>query len=141
MRNERKKILRNKVKNSRFNRSLNVKKNIDSLKRTIPDKLFKSYMNLIKQSNFSNIPSPKDVIENPEKFQKQISLIMGENGMVSNDMKSNNAIKKYFNTLGNFMGIEPSTMNVNKTQSEQQKLNLNDEVDTEDEDAPELVSS
>ena len=70
-----------------------------------------------------NIPNPKDVINNPEKFQKQISLIMGENGSVSNDNKANNAIKKYFNSLGNFMGVEPSTMNVNKTQSVQPENN------------------
>ena len=62
-------------------------------------------MNLMKQGNFGNIPSPKDVINNPEKFEKQISLIMGENGMVSNDGKANNAIKKYFNSLGNFMEL------------------------------------
>ena len=106
--------------------------------------LFKSYMNLIKQGNFANIPSPKDVINNPEKFQRQISLIMGENGSVSNDNNANNAIKKYFNSLGNFMGIEPTQMNFNKTQSVQQNINsnLDEEVETEDEDdAPQLVNS
>lgn len=146
MRNERKRMLRKKLKNAKYHRSTNVKRDMDSLKRTIPDKLFKSYANLLKQGNFSNIPSPKDVIENPERFQRQISMIMGENGLVSNDEKSNNAIKKYFNTLGNFMGVEPARMNINKTQSEQHKFNetsntanLEEEVDTEDEEAPELV--
>ena len=67
---------------------------------------------------------------------------MGENGPVSNDNKANNAIKKYFNSLGNFMGVESSTMNINKTQSEQQNINYNEEVDTEDEeDIPNLVNS
>jgi hypothetical protein len=143
MRNEKRKILKGKLRNARYNRSVNVKKERDSLKRSIPDKLFKSYMNLMKQGNFGNIPSPKDVIDNPEKFEKQISLIMGENGMVSNDGNSNNAIKKYFNSLGNFMGVEPSQLNINKTQSAQQTNNasLVEEVDTEDEDAPELVSA
>ena len=50
----------------------------------------------MKQGQFGNIPSPKDVIDNPEKFQRQISLIMGEQGAVSNDTKANNAIKKIF---------------------------------------------
>ena len=52
-------------------------------------------------------------------------------------------LRKYFNSLGNFMGVEPSTMNVNKTQSAQQNINYNEEVDTEDEDddAPTLVNS
>ena len=143
MRNERRKILKSRLRNAQYNRSVNVKKERESLKRSIPDKLFKSYMNLMKQGNFGNIPSPKDVINNPEKFEKQISLIMGENGMVSNDGKANNAIKKYFNSLGNFMGVEPSQININKTQSAQQTNNasLIEEVDTEDEDAPELVSA
>jgi hypothetical protein len=142
--NERKKMLRSRLKKSQYNRSVNVKKERESLKRSIPDKLFKSYMNLIKQGNFGNIPSPKDVIDNPEKFQKQISLIMGENGQVSNDIKANNAIKKYFNSIGDFMGIEPSKLNFNKTQSEQQNSNVNfvEDVDTEDEDeTPQLVNS
>ena len=139
--NEKRKMLKNKLKKAQYNRSVTVKKERDSLRRSIPDKLFKSYMNLMKQGNVGNIPSPKDVIDNPEKFEKQISLIMGENGMVSNDGKANNAIKKYFNSLGNFMGVEPSQLNINKTQSTQQTSNANlvEEVDTEDEDAPELV--
>ena len=142
MHNEKRKMLKNRLQKARYNRSTSVKKERDSLRRSVPDKLFKSYMNLMKQGNFSNIPSPKDVIDNPEKFQRQISLIMGENGMVSNDNASNNSIKRYFNSLGNFMGIEPSKMNINKTQSEQQTFNnanLVEEVDTEDEEAPELV--
>lgn len=143
IRNERREMLKNKLRKSQYNRSVNVKKERESLKRSIPDKLFKSYTNLLKQGNFGAIPSPKDVINNPEKFQKQISLIMGENGPVSNDNRANNAIKKYFNSLGNFMGVEPSSMNFNKTQSEQQNINYNEEVDTEDEDddAPTLVNS
>ena len=143
LRNEKRKMLKNKLRKAQYNRSVNVKKERESLRRSIPDKLFKSYMNLMKQGQFGSIPSPKDVIDNPEKFQKQISLIMGEEGAVSNDTKANNAIKKYFNSLGNFMGVEPSKMNINKSQSVQQNNNANlvDEVDTEDEDAPELVSA
>ena len=34
-----------------------LKKKENSLKRSIPDKLFKSYMNLMKQGNFGNIPN------------------------------------------------------------------------------------
>ena len=141
MRNEKKKMLKRKLKNAQYSRSTNVKKDRESLKRSIPDKLFKSYMNLLKQGDFPNIPSPKDVIENPERFQRQISLIMGEDGMVSNENDANNAIKKYFNSLGNFMGIEPSKMNINKTQSVQHNIetSINEEYDTEDEEPPQLM--
>ena len=144
MKEERRRMLKNKIKRMDYHRSKQAKQDRESLKRSIPDKLFKSYMNLLKQGNFSNIPSPKDVIENPERFQRQISMIMGKDGMVSNDNNANNAIKKYFNSLGSFMGIEPAQMRVNNTQSVQQNVNnasLVEEVDTEDEDdAPNLVS-
>lgn len=140
MKIERRKMLKNKLKKSSYQRSKNVKNDINSLKRTVPDKLFKSYMNLLKQYGSENIPSPDEVIQNPEKFKQQISLIMGKNGMVSNNTNVNNAIKKYFNDLGNYTGVEPAQFTENNnTQSEQQNLNV--EVDTEDEDeAPDLIN-
>ena len=137
MKNEKRKMLRKKLRNAEYSRSSKAKKDIDSMRRSIPDKLFKSYMNLMKQYNFSNIPSPKDVINDPEKFKRQIGLMMGKTGMVSNNENANNALKKYFNTLGNFMGVDP--MDINIKQSEQPILNNDNDEDTEDEDEPNLV--
>lgn len=136
MKNEKRKMLRKKLRNAEYSRSTKARQDINSMKRSIPDKLFKSYMNLMKQFNFSDIPSPSDVINNPEKFKRQIGLMMGKSDMVSNDANANNALKKYFNTLGNFMGVDPLDLDIK--QSEQPILNNNDE-DTEDEDVPDLV--
>jgi hypothetical protein len=138
--NERKRLLKNKLKNAQRGRSMQVKKEMESLKRSIPKKLFQSYTNLMKQFNFSDVPSPKDVINNPEQFKKQISMIMGQMGMVSNDNNANNAIKKYFNTLGNFMGFEPSEININQNnQPRVQELNNIVDTESEGEEEPELI--
>jgi hypothetical protein len=140
--NEKRKILKNKLKKVKYNRSNNIKKNLDSLKRTIPDKLFKSYVNLTSKYSFSEIPSPKDVMDDPKKFEKQISLLMEGNNKVSNDNGANNAIKKYFNILGNFMGIEPSELKLNNNTPEPtpvQNTELYNDVDTEDEDDEEYI--
>ena len=137
--NEKKKMLKNKIRQLKDNRSGKMKKEMESMKRVVPDKLFKNYMNLMKQYNFSNIPSPKDVMQNPEKFQKQISLLMEKNDMVSNDMAANNAIKRYFNKLGNFMGVEPSDMNLKNNVTQSVEQNIYQENDTDDEEAPDLV--
>jgi hypothetical protein len=135
--NEKRKMLKNKIRQSRYNRSGQVKEQMNSLKRSVPDKLFKSYMNLMKQYKFDSVPSPKDVIENPERFKRQISAMMGQLGMVSNDNNANNALKKYFNSLGNFMGIEPMDFNIKQTPPVQ--ATLDEDADTEDEDMPDVV--
>jgi hypothetical protein len=128
-------------------------KQLESLKRTIPDKIFKSYVNLIKNYGADNIPSPLEVMENPDKFRTQISAVMGSKKPVSNDMKLSNAIKQYFTSLGKFFCIEPlntelhSDSDINHdittfnrpTEPQIEKINI-DNSDTEDEDdAPELV--
>jgi hypothetical protein len=135
--NEKRKMLKNKIRQSQYNRSGQVKEQMNSLKRSVPDKLFKSYMNLMKQYKFDSVPSPKDVIENPERFKRQISVMMGQLGMVSNDNNANNALKKYFNSLGNFMGIEPMDFNIKQTPPVQ--ATLDEDADTEDEDMPDVV--
>ena len=68
-------------------------------------------------------------------------MIMNKSGMVSNDNQANNSLKKYFNTLGNFMGIDPSENNIAQSEQTYNLNNLNDDNDTEDEDdIPELKS-
>lgn len=136
---EKRKQLRSRLKQANYMRSVQAKQELNSLKRSIPDKLFKTYMNLIKEFKFNDVPSPKDVINNPEKFKQQISMVMGKMGMLSNDSKANNSLKKYFNELGNFMGIEPAQMDVNQSSENIPVSSMyNVDEDTEDEDIPEL---
>ena len=80
-----------------------------------------------------NIPTPLEAIENPEKYRQQISMVMGMKGMVSNEPRANSAIKKYFNELGQFLGIEAIEINMPDNEPFVQTKNINNS-DTEDED-------
>jgi hypothetical protein len=150
------KELRQRLRNAQRCRGGEQYKQLDSLKRTVPDKIFKSYVNLIKNYGVNNIPSPLEVIENPDKFRTQISTVTGTSKQVSNDVRLSNAIKQYFASLGKFLCIEPANLsfetepdivfdNVPKQQKQQmqqvEKIKTsNDDTDTEDDDeAPKLV--
>jgi hypothetical protein len=128
-------------------------KQLDSLKRTIPDKIFKSYVNIVKNYGAANIPSPLEVIENPDRYRAQISAVMGTTKPVSNDMKLSSAIKQYFTSLGKFFCIEPANLSMESedvpdittfnrpSQPQVEKINIDNNSDTEDEDeAPKLVA-
>ncbi len=150
------KELKNRLRGAQRCRGGEQYKQLESLKRTIPDKIFKSYVNLVKNYGGANIPSPLEVIENPDKFRTQISAVMGTTKPVSNDMKLSNAIKQYFTSLGKFFCIEPTNPNIgmesdittfNRHQSQSQsnkveKIKTNeDDTDTEDDDIPALVKN
>ncbi len=149
----RRKELKMRLKNAQRCRGGEQYKQLESLKRTIPDKIFKSYVNLIKNFGVNNIPSPLEVIENPDKFRTQISTVMGSTKPVSNDMRLSNAIKQYFTSLGKFFCIEPANINLNNepdivfdsTPPQKQlveKIKINeDDTDDEDDEVPELVKN
>ena len=152
LKENKRKELKMKLKNAQRCRGGEQYRQLDSLKRTIPDKIFKSYVNLIKNYGVNNIPSPLEVIENPDKFRNQISTVMGTTKPVSNDIRLSNAIKQYFASLGKFLCIEPSNISIEsqpemiynvpkqKPQIEKIKTSNDNNDDTEDEDeAPELV--
>jgi hypothetical protein len=130
---DKRKILRERLKNARRVRGGEQFKQLESLKRTVPDKLYKSYTNLIKTYAMPNIPTPLEAIENPEKYRQQISMVMGMKGMVSNEPRANSAIKKYFNELGQFLGIEAIEINMPTNEPFIQSPNINNS-DTEDDD-------
>lgn len=148
------KELKNRLRGAQRCRGGEQYKQLKSLKRTIPDKIFKSYVNLVKNYGGANIPSPLEVIENPDKFKNQISAVMGTTKPVSNDIKLSNAIKQYFTSLGKFFCIEPTDPNINmsdittfnrpqdQVQPKVQKIKTNEEdTDDEDEDeVPQLVT-
>ena len=107
--------LKNRLKSAQRCRGGEQYKQLDSLKRTVPDKIYKSYLNLIKTYGASNIPSPLEIIENPDKYRDQISRVSGMKGPVSNDIHLSNAIKQYFSSLGKFLCIEPSNISLEST--------------------------
>jgi hypothetical protein len=147
------KELKNRLRGAQRCRGGEQYKQLESLKRTIPDKIFKSYVTLIKTYGAANIPSPLEVIENPDKFRQQISAVMGSTKPVSNDMKLSSAIKQYFTSLGKFFCIEPANIsmesrpdivfdNTPKQTFEKIKIPNDNDNDTEDEDdMPELVKT
>jgi hypothetical protein len=134
-----------KLLKQRLNRSKNIimkneeKEKLESLKRVLPDKLFKTYKDLVTKFQMPNIPSPTDMIKSPDRYRQQISTIMSTLNKVSDDNVANNAIKKYFNAMGNFLGIDPEDeapllQNTSHTHTENcDHINTNNS-DTEDED-------
>ena len=135
---ETKKNLRLKLRNAQRSRSGALKQEMVSLKRSIPDKIFKAYQNLLKVGRF-RISPPDEIINNVEKFRMQIAMINGNPGLVSNDSKASNAIKRYYKVLGEFLGIQPMTVK-DPNPTTINKPNVNVDEDTEDEEEPELVS-
>jgi hypothetical protein len=130
------KNLKNRLKHNQIARGGQQKRKLDSIKRCVPKKVFKAYQDVLKTGQF-NIGSPDDIINNTEKYRTQISMINGTSGLVSNDNQANNAIKKYFKVMGEFLGIEPMEMNIPQQQNVAQ---VNNDTETEDEDeAPQLV--
>ena len=142
------KELKMRLKNAQRCRGGEQYKQLESLKRTVPDKIFKSYVNLIKNYGVNNIPSPLEVIENPDKFRTQISTVTGSTKPVSNDIRLSNAIKQYFSSLGKFLCIEPLNISIesqpemvfNRPQKQLvEKIKTSPDInsDTEDEDEEE----
>ncbi len=137
---DKRKLLKERLKNAQRVRAGEQFKQLESLKRTVPDKLYKSYTNLIKTYAMPNIPNPLEAIENPEKYKQQISMVMGMKGMVSNEARANNAIKNYFNALGQFLGIEPMEINMPINEPFVESKNINNS-DTEEEDNVEHIKT
>lgn len=143
---ERRKDLKMKLKNARYSRSTQPKKKIDSLKRSVPDNIFKAYMNIIRKYQF-NIPAPDEVINNLEKYKLQVSLLMNTNQKVSNDTTANNLVKRYFKLLGEFCGVEPMNIptqlpEVKETDELKHVINTGDGNETEEEEEPpELINA
>ena len=128
--------LRKKLKVAQYNRSNKPTQKLNSLKRSVPDDIFKSYYDIIKKYHF-DIPAPDDVINDLDKYKTQVSLLMNTNQKISNDPIANNKVKKYFKLLGDFLGVKPFEI---PTHLPEQKNNseLNNDSDTEDEE-PTLV--
>lgn len=135
------KQLRERLNNAARGRSGEAKRHLSSVKRTVPDKLYKSYANLMTNFKLPNIPSPNEVIADVEKYRQQISTIMGTLGQVSNDNNVSRAIKNYFNTLGAFVGIEALEVPSMPTADIVTKQEVNSDTEDEDDDAPVLTKS
>ncbi len=139
--------LREKLNMIKRARSGEAYKHLESIKRTVPEKIYKSYSHLMKNYGLPNIPAPDDVINNIEKYRTQISTIMGLNTPISNDNNASNAIKHYYKSLGQFLGIEAIDLNtqmetLQNTYNNMRIKKKENESDTDDEDdVPELIDT
>lgn len=120
--------LRNMTSSSIKDRTGEVHKKLASLKRSIPNKIYDSYTDLITHYKMPNIPAPDEVINNVDKYKLQIGAIMGKVGKLSDDVRASNAIRRYFTTLGEFLGVEPMSLSLNCEQTQE------DNTDTDEED-------
>ncbi len=144
---QKRKELRQRLHSAKYNRSGEARRKLETVKRSVPDKLYKSYVNLLRTSGGSmpTIPSPDQIVNNIDKYKPQISAVMGAMGNVSNDNKVSNAIKHYFNTIGNMFGIEPMSTSMGQMEPPPSVTdfanNLSSPVnsDTEEDEPPELV--
>lgn len=138
-REERRRKLRKMIRNGQKQRSGEMTKQMKSMKRTVPKNLFNSYKKAMAGFNFP-LPSPSDVINDPEKFKNQISLMMSQMGRVSNDVNASGAIKNYFKQLGDYLGIEPAQMNMNPEPAPVVRaVPDGNETEDEDDEVPQLV--
>uniref|UniRef100_A0A6C0J867 Uncharacterized protein n=1 Tax=viral metagenome TaxID=1070528 RepID=A0A6C0J867_9ZZZZ len=138
---EKRKELKARLRDAKYKRSGKPKQKLSSLKRSIPDNIFKAYTNIIRKYNF-DIPSPDTVINNLDKHKLQVSMLMNTTHKISNDQDADNKVKKYFKLLGDFLGLEPIQLPAQPPE-QNSDLQLNhtnqNNSDTEDEDEPKLV--
>ena len=127
--------LKNRIKHMKDNRSLLMTEKINSMKRSVPKNIFNKYMNLMKKYKL-NLPSPDEILQNPDKFKEQISMIAGTMNKVSNDGNANNDIKGYFKSLADLLNIEPMSINI-KPEDNLKQLSNNSDTEDEDEDEDE----
>jgi hypothetical protein len=140
---EKRNNLKNRLRNAKVARSQAPRQKLASLKRSVPEKLFNAYFNIISKYQLPGIPAPDEVINNVDKYRTQIATIMGTIGNVSDNTVVNNDIKYYFNTLGEYLSIEP--MNISQQQVQEPFISsvppiLNSDTEDEDEE-PQLVAS
>lgn len=138
-RDEKKRKLRQMIRNGQKQRSGEMTQKMKSMKRTVPKNLFNSYRKAMAGFNFP-LPSPSDVINDPERFKNQISLMMSQMGRVSNDVNASGAIKNYFKQLGDYLGIEPASMDMTPDTAPIEKaVPDGNETEDEDDEVPQLV--
>ena len=139
---EQRRELKQRLHNAKYKRSGKPKQQMNSLKRSVPEKIFKAYTDIIRKYSF-DIPSPDSVINDVDKYKLQISMLMNTTHKISNIQDADNKVKKYFKLLGELLDIEPIEipMQNNNLEPVHQTIHENnqDATDTEEEDEPQLI--
>jgi len=135
--------LRQRLKMMRDKRGNSHREKLNEIKRTVPKNIFKKYTNILNKYGF-NIPSPDEIMNNPEKFKQQISMMASDFSKVSDDGQANSALKSYFKSFAELFDIDPMQFNVpqnNPTQNLHQMINNDEDTEDEDDEPPELIPS
>jgi hypothetical protein len=147
------KKLKQQLLDSRNGRIGSEKKDLSSMKKTVPPKILEYYTNLISKYKLANLPRPDDVIKNVDKYKLQISAVMGKIGKVSDDPRVSKSVVDYFTALGKHLNIEPMSIDLSNNANmenianmarssnipQMANLSLDKDDDTDDEDAPDLI--
>ena len=147
------KKLKQQLLDSRNGRVNSEKRDLSSMKKTVPPKILEYYTNLISKYKLANLPRPDDVIKNVDKYKLQISAVMGKIGKVSDDPRVSKSVVDYFTALGKHLNIEPMSIDLSNNANmenianmarssnipQMANLSLDKDDDTDDEDAPDLI--
>lgn len=103
-RQQRREELRKKLRNRKYYRSGGVKRGLSKLKKKVPKKVFKSYVDF-KRTFDVPVPSPEDIMSDPEQYTQLVQMY-ASGAKLSPDETFNRKITKYFKEIGDMMGIE-----------------------------------
>lgn len=136
---ELRKKLRGKILSSSHNTSGAFHKVLNEEKKNVDKTLYKKYRQALASGNKSNVIPPSEVMANPDKYKQMISIF-------SSDMfkkQGSSAIRNYYETLRQKLNIPkysppppnpPQNLDFSVPDKIVEKTQLNEEVDTEDEE-------
>jgi len=101
---QRRKELREQLRNRRYYRSGGAKRELSKLKKKVPKKVFKTYLDF-KRTFDVPVPSPEEIMSEPQKYTQLIQMY-ASGAKLSPDENFNKKINKYFKEIGDMMGIE-----------------------------------
>jgi len=96
--------LREKLRNRRYYRSGGVKRELSKLKKKVPKKVFKSYLDF-KRTFDVPVPTPEEIMSDPQQYTQLVQMY-ASGAKLSPDENFNRKITKYFKEIGDMMGIE-----------------------------------
>ena len=96
--------LREKLRNKRYYRTGSAKRELSKLKKKVPKKVFKSYLDF-KRTFDVPIPSPEEIMSDPQQYTQLVQMY-ASGAKLSPDETFNKKITKYFKEMGDMMGIE-----------------------------------
>ena len=112
--------LRRRLKELQAIRTGKVMREMREVKKTVDKQLFQRYAWLKQNLSGFPLPSPTEILDNPEKHKDEIELFSSGFMKLSGNTKIDSTIAEYFKMIGEKLGYQPLTM-----EQIQQKMNAN----------------